>query len=200
MQVHDKEARGREAALRSVDARRRIGRQCCAISRNAASRVWRSEGRSRSLASRLRSAPSRTIWLSSATGSADCGGTRSRSRDDARCFTPKDTSQDVRGFGRLCSEGCKRRKGGLVAATRRHRLADKELERTNADGYLTLRQAAEKLRIGEATIHRYIGLGHIEVAERRRCHGEQWTLSLVRVASARAREPGDHAQRLRAPV
>lgn len=180
MQVDDKAARGREAALR-VRRRKKKDRQAAVreLEERSAPRMQ--------ILSELEALGFKVSQSTVRNDLAELGYGQRRPRRHPKpeprpcevCgeeFTPKDASQDVRGFGRLCSEECKRRKGGLVAATRRHRLADEELERANADGYLTLRQAAEELRIGEPTIHRYVELGHIEVAERRRCHGEQWTL------------------------
>jgi hypothetical protein len=93
-----------------------------------------------------------------------------------RTFTPKDASQDVRGYGKLCSEECKRHRGGLKAATDRHRRADEELARVNAAGYLTMRQAADEIKCAESALHRYVEIGYLETAGRRRVEGEHWTL------------------------
>lgn len=91
-------------------------------------------------------------------------------------FTPKDASQDLRGFGRICSERCRRRKGGLAAATARHQRADQELARVNAAGYLILHQVAKQIRAAESSVIRYVEEDFLEVAERRIVEGEHWTL------------------------
>jgi hypothetical protein len=85
-------------------------------------------------------------------------------------------SQVERGYGKLCSEECRRHRGGLRATTERHRRADEQLARLNADGFLTMRQAADELKCVESSLHRYVELGYLETAGRRRVEGEWWTL------------------------
>jgi hypothetical protein len=98
-----------------------------------------------------------------------------RCEECGEIFTPKDASQDARGYGKLCSDRCRRRRGG-GRATERHRRADKELAHLNTDGYLIMRQAAAEVGVAESTMHRYAELGYFETVGQRSVEGERWTL------------------------
>jgi hypothetical protein len=98
-------------------------------------------------------------------------------------FTPKDASQDARGYGKLCSERCRRRRGGRRATAERHRRADEELARLNAEGYLSTRQAAGELGVAESSLYEIL-----PPAERRLVEGEQLRLVRANDVKALARE------------
>jgi hypothetical protein len=90
-------------------------------------------------------------------------------------FEPE-ASQVARGYGKLCSERCRRHRGGLRAATERHQRADERLERMNEAGYVNLRQAADHAGVSDVTMHRYAALGLFNVGSRKLIEGEWWRL------------------------
>jgi hypothetical protein len=106
-------------------------------------------------------------------------------------FTP-DASQLAKGDGRFHSPLCARRspegrKVGRTAATERHRVADEELERLNAAGLVNTRQAADELGVTESTLYdRYAEV--LAPVEHRLVDGEQLRLVRERDVKALARE------------
>jgi hypothetical protein len=85
-------------------------------------------------------------------------------------------SQIERGYGKLCSEECKRHRGGRRATTERHARADERLERMNAAGYLTMRQTADEIKCAESALQRYVELGYLAVGSLKLIEGEWWRL------------------------
>jgi hypothetical protein len=91
-------------------------------------------------------------------------------------FTPA-ADLVARGGGRYCSPLCARRspdsrEWAREGMTYMHEEADRELARLNADGYLSLRQAAADVRVAENTLHRYAELGCLRTEPKRLISGE----------------------------
>ena len=98
-------------------------------------------------------------------------------RTCGKTFTPPDASQVTRGDGNHCSPLCARRspdsrKWAREGMAYMHAEADQELARLNVAGYLSMRQAAERLRIAESTLHRYRELGYLATEPKQLVSGE----------------------------
>lgn len=91
-------------------------------------------------------------------------------------FTPA-ADLMARGGGRYCSPLCARRSPASREWAREgmasmHEEADRELARLNADGYLSMRQAAKEVRVAETTLHRYVELDLLKTEPKRLVSGE----------------------------
>ena len=53
-----------------------------------------------------------------------------------------------------------------------HEEADRRLVRLNAEGYISMRQAAAEARVAESTLHRYVELGLLNTEPKQLVSGE----------------------------